>query len=122
MDNLIEGAERAGVDEQREVLDASYVAIFGDPVSKWDHEEFGEITGITGHYACFIAMLDAEAYLSAAEMLVPEGCFWGVIVDGDGDGFQACCEPGGTSLLWYKATTPALALAAAALRARKEQA
>jgi hypothetical protein len=59
-------------------------------------------------------------FMDEAVQLLPDGSFWGVIMDGDDDGFQACCEQGGTSLIWHKAATPALALCAAALRARKD--
>ena len=61
--------------------------------------------------------------LDAAMTLVPEGCFYGFLMDGDGGGFIACCQFAGPDqappeLLWIKAATPALALTAAALRAR----
>ena len=62
----------------------------------------------------FRRFLDAEAYTDAALLLVPEGCKWAITSRN-----SACCNPGHiASLDWVFAETPALAIAAAALRAK----
>ncbi len=58
------------------------------------------------------------ASLDAALGLVPEGHYWALLMHGEEDGFQATCTPLHAGLDWRRAATPALALTAAALRAR----
>lgn len=65
-----------------------------------------------------IAVDPFTASLDAAMMLVPEGCFYGFLRHGDGKRFIAICQAEGPDLRWRNAATPALALCAAALRAR----
>lgn len=62
----------------------------------------------------FTRFLDAEAYTDAALLLVPDGCKWAVTSRN-----SACCNPDHIAPLdWVFAATPALAIAAAALRAK----
>ncbi len=76
--------------------------------------------------ACLANLAFQQAYtasLDAALTLVPEGAFYGFVMNGDGDGFAACCQFAGPDeeppkLLWHSAATPALAMTAACLRAR----
>ncbi len=57
------------------------------------------------------------ASIDAAMTLVPEGHFWSLTMRGEKrGGFHACCVASG-GLVWHEATTPALALTAACLRA-----
>lgn len=66
---------------------------------------------------------DYTASIDAALTLVPEGAFYGFVMKGDVDGFDACCQFAGPDedapeLIWHGAANPALALCAAALKAR----
>lgn len=74
-----------------------------------------------------LAMLDAEAYESAATTLVPEGFWWTVghvmgPQPGDQNMFWATCHERDATWPYARpiAATPALALTAAVLRARAE--
>lgn len=75
----------------------------------------------------FGQMIYAEAWLSAAEMLVPDGFMWEIGCYTDADGFSAgnfarvdtYCGGDGPRFEWgTQAATPALALCAAAIKAR----
>lgn len=59
------------------------------------------------------------ASLDAATTLVPSEAFWSITMSADRR-FHACCQRTGP-LDWREAATPALALTAAALRARATQ-
>lgn len=61
--------QEAQAKEQRELLEAAWCAVFGEPVSR----ELLIISMLDPHYHRLIKMLDAEAYESAALMLVPDG-------------------------------------------------
>lgn len=61
----------------------------------------------------FRELLDAKAYLDAAMMLVPEGCDWELTSTSCARLYQPYAEAA--------ATTPALALTAASLKALAEQ-
>lgn len=113
MTDLPTRCEAAGAGEQRALL-----------------EEAGrELYGVSSafNWPRFTTMLDAEAYLSAAEMLVPEG--WTDVRNyhrkmSDGS-LHAYAEIGFDHLDMCltaegRAATPALALAAASLRAKGE--
>ena len=105
-------AEQAGVDEQRHILELAWQEVYGHfPGS---HESLPARTLL------FARRLNAEAYLDAALMLVPEGWFlWQLGEYTDNSPFIW------HSTLWHRdadlpessftATTPALALTAAAL-------
>lgn len=59
-------------------------------------------------------MLSVGADLSAIVALIPEDHFWSIIMDGNGDGFAACCQSGELPILeWHKHETPSRALLAA---------
>lgn len=77
-----------------------------------------ELTQWLHRFDPFYAKLRAEAWLSAAEMLVPEGCWWNAGQDTDFG--WANVTPWGTdkTVEALNCPTPAAALAAAAIRAR----
>lgn len=90
--------------------------------------EIGRYMAKIGTFSCWGCddPLRFTASLDAALTLVPEGAFHGFVMNGDGDGFDACCQFAGPDeeapeLLWHHAATPALALTAAALRALATQ-
>lgn len=58
--------------------------------------------------------------IDAAMTLVPECHFWSICMKGETTGYSACCQERGDALEWHDAATPALALAAAALKARHQ--
>lgn len=106
--------EAAGVDEQRVMLCAAFQFLRGATASA---NEFWSDNPKPG---AFHAKLNAGAYLDAAMMLVPEG--WFVELEQHSSSWTATLS----SALWYDdtricrdaaAATPALALAAAAIRA-----
>ena len=70
--------ETATAEQQREVLEAAWRKLRGDEYVK---------TGVN-HFYRFQALLDAEAYLDAALMLVPEGD-WALAVSGSDSPFSA---------------------------------
>ena len=101
---LARRAEAASAGEQREILEAAGGLICGRTRS-----------GLPGrNFYRFISMLDAEAYESAAMMLVPEGPWWSVQRFPCGDGYLASVGNDDER----RGATPALALVAASLRAR----
>lgn len=63
---------------------------------------------------------ESTASLDAAKTLVPEGWFWALVMRRCGAGFSACCVREG-GLSWHDASTPALALCSARLRALAAQ-
>lgn len=110
IDALIDRAERAGEDAQREVLEAAFTAIYNLQLTPKDWGTLGWSKADR-----FLVLLDAQAYLDAAMMLVPEGEYCCVKLYRSG---LAWAELGGRD--GHKASTPALALVAASLRAHKE--
>lgn len=109
-DALIERLEGATADEQRELLIAAYGAIHGlNPCL-----EDGLPTQEGAHR--FLAMLDAEAYESAALTLVPAHCSCAVYVHSDGKGGAEVSAMFGQRAA--DAPTPALAICIASLKAR----
>ena len=60
--------------------------------------------------------------IDAAASLVPEGHYWALVMQGAGKTFEAFCAGGNVPMKWHRAATPALALTAAALRARAMEA
>ena len=114
---LAERIEQAGPDDQRELLELAWRKLRGDEYVR---------TGINLFYV-FQELLDVEAYLSAAEMLVPDGLVFSVMTDFDRPGkarVWGSVLPGQVlDRGWSaEASTPALALAAACLRAIAEDA
>ena len=102
--DLAAWAERAKPDEQRAVLDAAWRMLRGDEYTR---------TGVNKYYD-FTAMLDAEAWESAALMLVPEGySHWNVGGRYQDYGAQVVV---GIQEYFGQASTPALALIAAIAR------
>ena len=110
--------QEAQAEEQRELLEAAWCAVFGEPVAR----ELLIISMLDPHYHRLIKILDAEAYESAALMLIPEE--WR-------DGLTVTWTRGLKServylvkLRWLRvsssAQTPALAIASAALLAHVE--
>lgn len=99
-------------DEAREVLEALWRKTRGDEYVR---------TGIN-HFYAFQATLDARAYLSAAEMLVPEGVSY-LLASAPA---KACCniheKPIGEIGVWHDAVTAPTAwqaLAAAIAKTRE---
>jgi hypothetical protein len=131
--SLAARAEAADPSEQREVLNAAFRAIHGEKPPR----VLGGSDALTSwlyRYNPFFKMLDAEAYESAAMMLVPEG--WSVFLlrlpEGRGEAsLLEFGEPDEKGKRWRRAgmidtgrrtaSTPALALVAAYLRARATQ-
>jgi hypothetical protein len=110
--DLIARLEAAGPEMQRDVLGDAWDCIARTNGHDWASANAGK----------FCRLIDAEAYVDAALMLVPEGCFVGFLMDGEKDGWIACCQPAGPdleppTLRWSNAATPALAIAVAALKA-----
>ncbi len=109
MKDLIARIEAGSAGEQRELLDKAWRMLRG---SEYERTGFN-------HYYRFKDTLDAEAYLSAAEMLVPEGMRCRLYILEDGRGAAWVYEPGDLTNPWaYNRATPALAICAAALKAR----
>ena len=125
---LIERIESAAGADQRELLIEAFEAIFPTPVSSSYDPVTQEWFGPAQWHELadrFYAMLDAEAYESAALMLVPEGAFWCLGHEGDCEApseFKARLivpKLGSVDLRRQSiAATPALAICAAALKAR----
>lgn len=115
---LAERCEKAGADEQWELLTASFAEFFPEP-DKTRVDLGHGIMGMSEQWVAwdqfrdrFETMLYAEAYETAALMLLPEGCAWSVTTD-----FELLSQipdRGWTA----DASTTALAIAAAALKAR----
>ena len=100
--DLIARCESAGESEQRHMLELAWQEL---------HNEFPSTVEWANQPAFrFARMLNAEAYLSAAKMLVPEGSGFVVM----GNGAKVGRHMG-------VASTPALALLAASLRAMEKQ-
>lgn len=101
--------EQAGPESQAELLGDAFDAIHAEEGDDWS-------AATQTDYGRFTAMLDCGAYLSAAEMFVPDGYDW--IVGHTNNGLTIYAEVGGTGGDFTRfASTPALALAAACLRA-----
>lgn len=102
--DLITRIESAGPDEQRELLIEAFIIVYpGDNRRLWSH---------------FQRSLNAEAYIDAALMLLPEGLSARLYIHPD----EAHCDvyrghPGAVLLgEAERASTPALALLAAILK------
>lgn len=105
---LAERIEAAGVEQQRAMLEEAYHALLPYNSPLYDHQ----------HRARFIGLLDAEAYESAAMMLLPEGASWVIashMMAANVFGYRNGSEYFDATSRY--AATPALALAAAAIRA-----
>lgn len=112
--DLAARCESAAEAEQRELLDEAWDAVA--PMFPRDL--------LADRAARFGRMFDAEAYESAALMLVPEGWAW-MAGCAAGETFFATLSPTDESgieadMIDTNAATPALALCAAALRARAQ--
>lgn len=103
-------------------LDAAVFLACGPHAIPWRHAEGGNLySGGLGTTApAYTASLDAAA------SLVPEGCSWGIVSDFFHSGKPAAkvgkSRSEASENPWHSAATPALALTAAALRARAEEA
>lgn len=122
--------------DQRKALEEAFRAIWPMPNREDEPEWQGPGTlrePLYHHWKVrevrFTAMLDAEAWLSAAEMLVPEGFMWEIGVYNNEDGFSSgiyarvskYCGGDGPRFEFDdrgEGTTPALALLSAILAAR----
>lgn len=113
---LADKCEVADASEQRAVLEAAWRKLRGD--------EF--VTSGVNYFYRFQAMLDAEAYVDAALMLVPEGLVWNVMTDFELPGKARLCGSVGQGMHpdrgWTTyASTPALALLLAVLLAARKE-
>lgn len=126
MDKLSDRLEQAEAGEQRELLLEAFAAAFPKPF-RGHYEPLPEHSEWVGRRLVFIRKLDAEAFESAALSLVPEGWRLGNLATDDpkdggstahlvriGAGYGANPD----DRRWATATTPALAICAAALRAK----
>jgi hypothetical protein len=112
--------EAATATEQREMLEAAFVAVHG-PKPERVHGGSPELLAWLALHNPFFALLQAGGFLDAAMSLVPSEMLWSVEWAGHQTrGRIACCTiwkphmPSSTAV----AATPALALTAACLRAR----
>ncbi len=121
LNTLVERIEAATPDQQRELLIEAWVAVHG-PKPPRIHGGTPELTAWLIAYNPFHAMLDVNAYESAALTLVQEGCQWRVDSHYNMAGvFEYYMDQQeGPSMSEYggEGSTPALALCCAALRAR----
>lgn len=102
----------------REIFIEAFVAIHG-PKPERVHGGSRELTDWLLLFNPFFHLLEAKGWLSAAEMLVPEGCVWGVSNrDPDPWMFRASVVPVMVAAGEAQAATPANALLAAILKAR----
>lgn len=85
---------------------------------------YGGRSSLGEKWSAFCALCEAEAWLDAALTLVPEGCSFDLSKDHYRDGGKWVCTTGPDDHYHTNgrgmAATPALALCAAALRARAE--
>jgi hypothetical protein len=112
-DSLISRIEAAGEGEQRELLIEAFTALFSDPLGY-----IGNRTDDQRRIA-FLRRLDANAFESAAMMLVPEG--WESTVWSKGEAYLHSPKRPEIPDVGAFAATPALALAAACLKAHAHQ-
>ena len=107
---LITRIEAAGPEDQRALLVEAWDIIHPRSTA-FDLDKWHRFTGMITHFA----------YLSAAEMLVPEGWGWGAgNCSEKDDSWASVTSPHGDCLDYDAyASTPALALLAAILRARE---
>ena len=117
---LLHRIETTGPDQQRELLVEAYEMLHAEPDAIRDGVAWGEWHN-RRRYAR--QKIDAGAYLSAAETLVPEGWGWGAgNCSEKDDSWASVTSPHGDCLDYDAyASTPALALLAAILRAREAQ-
>lgn len=112
--DLIARIEAGTADQQRELLIEAGRLVFDDRQGRNDDGR---------KWSAFCAMLDAEAYESAALMLVPEGLVWCVLTDFGLPGrarLWGSVLPGQADSGWTAdGATPALAICAAALSAKE---
>lgn len=103
--DLAERCEKATEEQQRALLLEAFDAVFlDDPEAR---------------FLRFRRLVDAGAYLDAAMTLVPDGYDW--IIGRTNDGLTIPAEVGGRGDEYMRfGNTPALALCAAALRARSQ--
>lgn len=113
---LAEQCEGAGDEMQGRLLEEAWELLCEGSLS-FRRFACAPCSGFDNNAGRFIANLEARAFLSTAEMLVPEGHFWSVTVRSERrGGFSACCVHSGP-LEWSTAATPALALTASCLKA-----
>jgi len=113
--------EVASPDEQREMLEAAYAAFNGGRL--FDQPATPGFRETHARWDRFRRMLDAEAFESAAMMLVPEGWFTRLAMEDRHSHSWRWDLRGGYGVdASARASTPALALTAASLRARPSNA
>lgn len=124
---LAERVEAATADQQNDALITAFYAIFPKPNPENEPEWPGSGHLRQPRYHAwyvrlrkFTAMLDAEAYESAALMLVPDGWMLLTLSDIAADGLTLCKlgAPDVHDAMSFGTSTRALAITAAALRAR----
>jgi hypothetical protein len=130
VEKLIERLEQATAEQQRELLEAAFVAIHGEPT---EATRPNVASAWLDRWRPFLALLDAGGFLDAAMSLVPEGWRWmagqrefphcRAYVENGELAFRGFGLRPNPARQWFEVTaaTPALALCAAALRARKAQ-
>lgn len=127
MTDLIQRCEQADEGMQRELLVEAFVAVFGEmPKQGWAFTYKPEYVQWARLERSFLRKINAEAFVDAALMLVPEGWTWCVdegpsqwIIHGTAKPAGRVYLYGPTNYEFATAPTPALALCAAALKARE---
>ena len=118
--DLAAWAERAKPEEQRAVLEAAYNLRYGGLPADIQYLHASRIAfnqDAADHAEHFTVMLDAEAYESAALMLVPDGAAWKMQTDFGLPGRASIYSASKDNFYTTDASTPALALIAACARA-----
>lgn len=120
--DLASRCEAADASEQRELLEAAYEAVSGSSLYRDVVSTVDAVEGNAERASQFTAMLEVEAYESAAMQLLPEGqgrgCFF---MSRDSFGRTHCnawTDVEFNRKVHASAATPALALCAASLKAR----
>lgn len=109
--DLIERVERATPELQGKLIDEAWEACAADSAA-FRRFACTHCSGFGTNAGRFSAAMDARAYESAAIMLVPEGCEWAYL-----DKRAIVRIPGALAHEMGEATTPALSIVAASLRA-----
>ena len=116
---LAERVEAATATEQREMLEAAFVAVHG-PKPERVHGGSPEWIAWLDMHNPFFALLQAGGFLDAAMLLVPSGCTFDMVSHIDQTTVRIFDRTGPVTDC-HAAATPALALTAACLRAIAER-
>lgn len=111
---LAERVERAGADQQGQMLERAWETLAEHSAEFRRFATAHPPRGFDNNAGKFSMMLDAMAYESAAMMLVPEGSYVEISGPSNCGGWACKVDFRHTAF----ATTPALALTSAALRAQ----